>query len=324
MPRTRKSEKKSTKPARKPDPQRAERMRVLRRRLAHGAGVVAVLTIIGVGYKLSWDRVRQASLPQQPPALVLVDFPDWLGDQGELLVRGAVGEVPATSPLESDALRVVRSRLEAEPWVRSVTSVRRRSTVDGDVIEAVCEYRAPVAVVEHGGFFWMVDRAGVLLPKKLGVDQLRRQVIGDDGETRMRRIENIQLDPPHPGQLWGGEDLQAALRMEALLRGEPWAGQIAAIDMANYGGRRDVVGPHVTLRTKDGNALGWGRPPGEEDPLLEIATDAKAARLRHLLAQFGRIDLNASRTDHRDERILVYPEGNESEAKLAGYADIME
>ncbi|MEM8873309.1 MAG: hypothetical protein AAGD32_03525 [Planctomycetota bacterium] len=323
MARTRKSEKKPSKPAKKPDPARIERNRQLRRRLAHGAGVVAVLVLVGAGYRLSWNEVRQASLPEEPPKLVLLDFPDWLGDQGELLVRQAVGQVPATSPLESDALLAVRSRLEAEPWVRSVTSVRRRATTEGDVIEAVCDYRAPVAVVEHGGFFWMVDRDGVLLPKKLGVDQLRRQVIGEDGETRMRRIENVKLDPPHPGEVWAGEDLKAALRMEALLRQEPWAGQVAAIDMANYGGRRDVVGPHVALRTRHGNQIGWGRPPGEEDPLLEIATDAKSARLRHLLAQFGRIDLNASRTDHRDERILVYPEGN-GEAKLAGYADLSE
>lgn len=325
MARARKSEKNAPTPVRKPkpvDPDRPAKLRRLRHRLQNGLGTVALLTLGGVGYHYCWNAVKADLLPQAPPQLVLEGFPQWLGPQGELLVRNAVGAVPATSPLDPDALLAVRSRLEAEPWVRRVDQVRRKTVEGVDTIEAICEYRAPVALVESGGFFWMVDAEGVLLPRKLGVDQLRRHTLDPEGNVRLRRIENVTTKPPHPGEPWLGEDLQAALRMEALVRSEPWATEVSAIDVANFEGRRDPVGPHVTLRTKQGSALGWGRAPGDEDPLLEIATEAKAARLRHLQARFGRIDLNAARTDHRDERILVFPNGGDAE--LAKYADLAE
>ena len=55
-------------------------------------------------------------------------------------------------------------KLQANPWVRDVHFVRRVfGERPGDTLEIDCEFRAPIALVQWGDYYWLVDGDGMTL-----------------------------------------------------------------------------------------------------------------------------------------------------------------
>ena len=54
---------------------------------------------------------------------------------------------------------------------------------------------------------------------------------------------------PQPSEPWSTDDYAAAAKLANLLSPQPFARQIASIDMTNFRGRKDALKPWITLKT---------------------------------------------------------------------------
>ncbi|UCF32609.1 MAG: hypothetical protein JSV78_09780, partial [Phycisphaerales bacterium] len=161
-------------------------------------------------------------------------------------------------------------------WVRDVVAVRR--THDAR-FEVKCTYRLPFALVQQAGEFILVDREGVRLPGTYLYDE------------RMTLVQGVEGDIPEFGEAWEGEDLRAALQLIAIIEREPFANQVLAVLVGNYGGRCDKRKAHIELATdRAGGRIRWGSAPGEE--IEENSVEQKLAILRANYQRSGRIDEN--------------------------------
>src|SRR5690606_24456591 len=107
---------------------------------------------------------------------------------------------------------------------------------------------------------------------------------------KYRAIEGTHAEPPRRdgriafGEPWPGGEVQAGVKLLALLSSRPWWGQVRAVDVSDY--------PHqkrLTIVTDREARIVWGAPPGEVVPGEQ--TDAvKLGRLDLLASTHGRID----------------------------------
>jgi hypothetical protein len=183
--------------------------------------------------------------------------------------------------------------LERNPWVKTVRSVRRAYThKPGDTLEVDCDYRAPVALVKSGPFYWLVDESGVRLSERFTEEQVPSIQFGPDGKTCIRVIEGVQFSPPHlSGEVWKGKDLQAGLKMVKYLFDLPYTEQILRVDVKNFAGVEKLEA-RIVLETSFHTKIWWGRPPSdnEVDSFIEVDTPHKLKALKAVYEQYGRVD----------------------------------
>jgi hypothetical protein len=101
--------------------------------------------------------------------------------------------------------------------------------------------------------------------------------------------------PKNAGQKWTGEDLHAALDLEALLldpANQPFTHEIRKINVANFGGRHDPREAQLVLYTRYGTEVRWGRPVKAADRFIEVDPGRKIDYLRHVYKDYGRVDAN--------------------------------
>jgi hypothetical protein len=246
------------------------------RALLHGAvvfgGLVAVVAA-GIGvlrlerYVLTRDSFRR------PPVLQLVDAPE--GIRNELMA--------ALDPVR----RRIADILQADAWVKEVCAVRKYG---GGRIDIRCEYRRPIALIQHNGLLYLVSQDQVRLPGTYVRD------------PRLMLVEGVGTPPPAPGKVWAAPDLKAAVGLAERLRHEPFAEQITGVLVDNYGGRVNPEEAHIRLATdRSGATIIWGSAPGEEQEENSIAE--KIAILRENFRRFGRVDANRRTID-----ISVHPD----------------
>jgi len=250
--------------------------------LLHAAGAIAVGATL-VGSVVQGRRYAEAHvLAGGPtPTVVFRDVPAWMNS--ELLDRltQTVTPVSARSSLDHELLVETAQILAADPWVRRVVQVRRRSErASGDTIEVACEFRTPVALVEGEGTYWMVDADGVKLPERFGRDELSRVALAGPGALKLRVVTGVESVPPQAGEVWPGEDLRAGLDLVRLLHDKPYAADVATVDVRNFGTRLSRTAPQVVMHTLDGVELRWGRPVNASDFFVEASVPTKLATLQ--------------------------------------------
>ena len=287
------------------DPDRARRIRSLYLNLSLG---VCLLGVLGAGYHYADQYVEQhLAIPSQPLIVVLKERPNWMNDflveQIALIAR----PVGPHSAFDRQLLEDTAGALKSNPWVRKVRSVRRAFTRrPGDTLEIDCEYRAPVALVKGGPFYWLVDENGVRLSERFTEQDVPRIQFGPDGHTVIRVIEGVRRSAPHlAGDQWLGEDLTAGLAMVKYLFGQPFAEEILRVSVANFNGRVDSKEPQLVLTTKYGTQLWWGRPPNDRDvdSFIEVTPSRKLNYLALAKEQFGRVDANEKWLDLRFDKV---------------------
>ena len=262
------------------------------RRLGYTAAWLALLG--GMGYGLHFCRGYALSLPvyQQPTPLELANLPDWLQNPANRHIReaivGAAGLQGDETVRDEQLPFTVAMRLSQCPWIRQVESVKRQPN---GALRAYCEYRRPIAWVQHGGKSYLIDQQTVRLPGRYEPDQT--------SGTGLLLVIGAQAAPPEPGHVWDGRDLRAALRIADMLRQHPVRQQIWAILIHNYGGKTDPLLPDIELATdRPGSKIRWGHAPGEELPTEPSAED-KLALLHDYMQTYGRIDLGKPYIDIR-------------------------
>lgn len=242
-----------------------------------GVGLVVLAALVAGSWTLArleaqvestlLDRVDQ-------PTLTFVDLPDHLGELALSDLRAGVADLMQRDWTEDSLCREMALRLDTVGWVARVNYVRR--TADAR-FEVSARYRLPVAMVQQGRDFMLVDNRGVRLP---GVYRY---------EPTWKLIQGVARPAPQPGHPWAGDDLAAGLAIIEALAGESFESQVTAVLVDNMAGRRDVRLSHLELATeRAGGRIRWGSAPGRE--IEENTVVQKLAILRANYRDTGRID----------------------------------
>ncbi len=269
----------------RPGPARAVRP-AGRRPLLFIAKALAVLVTFAGGafglYKLQ-QSVLAAPSYNAPARIHLVDVPKDIEEQ----MAGAMRPFADTPWTDDHLCEQIAASLTATGWVDRVLRVQRFADRR---IEVHCRYRTPLALVQMGSGFYLVDDHGVRLPGRYVND------------PAFMLIQGVSTTPPSAGCLWDAPDLRAAVRLVKLLINEPFATQITAVQVHNFAGRVDPREGHIRLATNQpGSQIVWGSPVGEE--IEENTAEQKLAILRANYHRFGRID-----ADRRLIDISVHPD----------------
>jgi hypothetical protein len=286
-----------------------ERAAAIRRFLANISFAFLFAALLGAAFYVSRQYVeKKVAFPSSPPKVALKDRPAWMSDLLADEIIRAAKPMGAHSAFDHQMLVDIDRILRASPWIRQVKSVRRLyRDRPGDTIEIDCDYRAPVALVQWRDYFWLVDGEGVQLPAQFTVDQLPRVVFGANHKMNIRIISGCEGGPMGSGKKWAGDDLHAGLDMVKLLYGEPWAEEIVQINVNNFNGRESLKEAYLTLGTKQGTLVKWGRPiNGGADSFIEISTQRKLSVLKQIVADYGHIDAGRSWVDIRFD-LPTYP-----------------
>jgi cell division septal protein FtsQ len=243
--------------------------------------------------------------PTGPLRVALVNKPAWMSDY---LAQDIAGSMPKNSgsPFDHDLLVHTADQLRRNPWVSAVHQVRRvYGEHPGDTLEVDCDFRAPIALIKWGQYYWMVDNDGYLLPEQFTAEQLDKITIGRDGRTCLRIVDGVRQPPPEAGRKWAGADLAAGLDLVKLFYGKLFLDEVTVVDVTNFGGRVKRGDPQLTLQTRYGTAVWWGRPLNTKDFFVEVSPIRKLEILRAIVQQHGRIDANQAYVDVRYDDYLI-------------------
>jgi hypothetical protein len=264
----------------------------------------AGLVLVVIATKRYVDQ--RIAAPAGPLNIVLVNKPAWMSD---FLAQQISATIPRAngSTFDRDLLVEATNTLEANPWVREVHQVRRvYGQRPGDTMEVDCEFRAPIALVQWGEYYWLVDGDGVKLPEQFTANHVPRIVIGRDGRLNIRIITGVKQPPAATGEKWAGQDLVAGLGMVKLLYGKPYAEEIVTVNVANFAGRKDNREAQIVLGTSYGTQIRWGLPLDAKDFFAEVPVSQKLDDLSLVKQQYGRVDAGQPWIDIRYDKI-TYP-----------------
>ncbi len=282
-----------------------------RRWMIHAIAFVVVMGAAAFGFDQLYRYVNQrALLASKPPQVVLANRPLWMSDHVAEQILTLARPVTAHGVFDRQLLVDVHDLLHANPWVRQVKQVRRGyAQAPGDVLEIDCDYRAPIALVHWGDFYWLVDGEATSLPEQYTADQLHQIMYAPDGQLNIRVVEGISHDPPGAGRHWSGEDLRAALDLVKFLYGKPYAQEACKVDVANFDGRVDPREAQIVLWTtqKIGDVptqVRWGRPINAKDFFVEISPVQKLEWMEKLVAKYHRLDAGRAWVDLRFDQVI--------------------
>lgn len=286
-----------------------------------GVNVGAVVLLLsGVALALHFTKQyvdRKIVYPTRPPTIVLKNRPIWMTDFLAEQIAASIRPAGLNSTFDEQMLTDRVKLLKANPWIRTVRSVRRAyGQRPGDTLEIDCDFRDPVALVKWGEDFWYVDAQGVKLPERFSLKQLPKLMFGQDKHTHIRVIDGILRPPPVAGKVWGGEDLAAGLGLCRLLYGRPFTDEIVKVHVENYGGRRDSLEAQLVLVTRYNTEIRWGRPVDAADKFIEVSAAEKLDRLSRVYQEFGRVDARQPWIDIRIDKI-TYPSPADGTAQQA-------
>lgn len=268
---------------------------------AAGALVLSMTALGAAGWGVAVVHARADEILAAEPTTVEIEWPQldgagtaWIGESLQGRITAMVDAQLVGRPLDARALADVGEMLTSSGWFDGRPSVRR--TGDGSIgIRGV--WREPACVLRSGVRDYALDWNGRPFPIDYPAgDSGMRVILGAGAGVPMRAGVLDVLDP------WPGEDVSAALELLAPLLSEPFAAQVAGIDVSAY----YTAGELAIVTDRDSRVV-WGGRYGEFIP-GEATTEQKLARLR---AAFGnpmfrnRIDSGAARLDISGEHLIL-------------------
>src|SRR5262245_27975777 len=148
-------------------PRDPEAIRFRRRVALHVGAIMLFAAGCATGFYFLQKHVEHDLVfPADPPKIVLKNRPAWMSD----FLAGEIAKVArpagARSAFDHKLLVETFAALRTNPWIKSIKQVRRvYGERPADTLEVDCEYRAPIALVKWGDFYWLVDGDGVKLPE---------------------------------------------------------------------------------------------------------------------------------------------------------------
>jgi hypothetical protein len=267
-------------------------------------GVILVSSAVFI-FRFCQEYVdRRLAFPTRPVKVVLANRPVWMSDfLAEQIIKTAQ-PMGLHSAFDHQLLVDTVNALKSDPWIKSVKQVRREyAQTPGDTLEIDCDYRAPVALVKWGQYYWLVDGEGVKLPEQYTARQLPQIMFGNDGKVNVRIIDGVLHAPTESGRTWPGNDLAGGLELARLLAERDSAEEIRVIDVTNYGGRNDPREAQIVLITQYGTQVRWGRPPSAKDAFIEVPASVKLAAMDRIYEQKNRVDAGQPWVDIRFDQV---------------------
>ncbi|MBY0307804.1 MAG: hypothetical protein K2Q09_03595 [Phycisphaerales bacterium] len=286
------------------------------------AATVALVAGLGVGVVVGYGELSRVSgdfRALQGPLVVRFNWPvdattppnpdgsrrSWLPLKVQQELATVAEQRLTARVTDGDCLAETARALTETGWFESIESVGRG---DGNTVDVIGRWRAPVAVVRVTGPAGQVDRLisakGELLP-----------IVYPAGSTALRFITGpSQPAPQRYGARWEGSDVQAALALLAYLyTGAPTVyAQVLGVDASGY-----APGKKLVLVTDSGAKVVWGESPDQWAP-SEPSPDQKIKWLAYLRngPEFGRrIDAGRQLVDVTSPRGIMV-----DRAELAGRA----
>lgn len=264
-----------------------------RRRFAlRSSGLACVVLVTLAGISIGLGRLEahvngRLLTRSHFSGLTILDLPERLEPLAREDLERSVSSLLARDWTDDRLCQEIATSLAGTGWVRHIEHVRRTGT--GRFLVRA-RYREPVAMVQSGSEFLLVDSERVRLPGSYLFEPTWKLIQGVGGAV------------PLPGNRWAGEDLKAGLAIVSMLEREPFHEQITAVLVENFAGRADRRRSHIELATdRAGGRIYWGSAPGFE--LEENLPDQKLAILRENHRRTGRAD-----ADHAVIDISTFPD----------------
>jgi hypothetical protein len=240
-----------------------------RRVLGHAVGAAALVA----GSALAHQAVHRF-LSGRPEFQIRAPGACWSYGDGALpeMTRGAdeaLAGVHAPA-MDETMIPALARRILEDPWIRSVSHVRRVYPRD---LELSVEFRRPYVAVRHEDDCVLLDAEGVVLPGRRPQPPVQLETPVVTGTTTA---------PPPPGRRWESPQIEAAYRMlrlreRSMLRALP----IASLEVSDAA---EPEGCRVRLRLQDGRDIPWGAAPDPRTAGAEAETARRLEQLRRLLS----------------------------------------
>lgn len=233
--------------------------------------LLLVAVFVSAGFLLYFaERYVKSTTPAATGQIQLMDVPDWVGGKLREKILEAAGQ--NFVKLDENAAKKVVENLSTVAWLDNVIG----KTTDKSV-QISAKYRKPIAVVESGTRKFYVDSQCVVLDYVPMPQLLIMEIRG----------LSLEKDVPHYGRVWRRDDLEAAVALREKIYEvdvktrypRPLLREIAAIDVTNFGGRKDSREPHIILYTRNNTAIVWGAELGKWSQNLESTDEQKLAKL---------------------------------------------
>ena len=260
-------------------------------RIKRGTLIVLALAIAGGGVAVGLNTMEHHVLARRSTGptefrLRLANRPEWMPQS---LARQLVMDLtpPGSDLYDPDLPANVYDLAVANPWIRQVNWVRRIPSDDPKVaiIDLQADYRKPIACIQAPSGPQFVSADGFHLPTHQ-VPRWVTHVKRSDGSQRQVcfvtpqavppgvrakpihyvKISGARHAPPGYGRKWPGLDIEAGVRMVALVVDRPYVNQIAVADVRNFAGRGLQQGePHLKYYAQVGRSdtteIRFGRFP---------------------------------------------------------------
>jgi hypothetical protein len=279
----------------------ALRVKKRQKTIPSGPGLIRLLKILSIacavaviGLLLIYaEKYVKSTRGIQSGPVVLVDTPEWVGEQLKAKILAVAGG--RTFRLDEEAAQLVAENLKSSAWLSNINTL----TTDKS-IEVHATFRKPIALVKSGLSNFYVDSEQVVLdyvpmPHLLIVE--------------IRGLTPVVIMPKF-GQVWRRDDLAAAIKLlERLNRMDrdvtptkPLLREIAAIDVSNYQGKKNSSRPHIVLYTNDNIEIQWGAELGAWQKYLESTDEQKLAKLYGYYKEKGTLSGRVQYINLRDPR----------------------
>ena len=268
----------------------ARRKRIRQVMLGVGIAVVAALGVI-LGVQLLQNRML-AEVPVKN--VFVVDEAGGLDQTAIEAIKQVAMEAVRENPADRKLAEKVAARLAGNIWIKRIPPGGVVNNYDGS-LAIRCEYRQPIAIVGAGGVWVRVDRDALVLPG--------RYLPSGVPAGKYREIVGVKSNPPPAGQVWTAEDLWAGVNILRLIDGRPFTGEITAVDVSNYKGRRNTYKAHIVLTTEKQSEIRWGRAIGTEGR-IEVNHEIKLQHLEELFISQGSLN-KLEYADLRGQKVLV-------------------
>ncbi|MBN1807444.1 MAG: hypothetical protein JW909_00120 [Planctomycetes bacterium] len=227
------------------------------------------------GYLFFHAAVDSPAIAVRAPVVDGMLKPSWFSGEDIAGIEARVAGIRGR-PLYSPSVAAdLASALKGDPWVASVSYVRRRYPASLD-----CEIlvRRPFAAVEAGRRFFIVDRSGVRLP----LPPL------DSADGRLPILVGVRSFPPGPGGSWQDPALVAALLVLSRTSDLPAFTGVDGFSVLGAEVASDNGVAVVTLHTAPGTSLVWGPVyrPGCE-PFNIPPVPQRLAAIRDVVSSIG-------------------------------------
>jgi hypothetical protein len=233
--------------------------------------VLLILAVVSIGGTMGFAAMerhiqsRQRALGSTTYALSLETAPHWAPRS---LLRTILKSALPAKPLTFEDARLcedIHVRMQANPWVNEVRSVRRvrtgpragRVTIDATFHRPVARVNAGmrIAYVAFDGTVLPSHQAPAFVASVLGrrvFYQARDHVPAHARPLHYPLIDGVQSIPPQLGRTWNSPDLHDGLRLYAEIIKKPYANQITVYDVRNFGRRISDTEPELRMSAQAG------------------------------------------------------------------------